>query len=354
MNWVQENKSLAGILGVMIAGILGLGAWLYLSYADYATSMEEWSKNDGSIAMLKGKKVFPSRENAEAREAEVSAYGDKVDLLRTALLSEKVQQPIKPMSQTEFQAKLKERATAVVQMAKGADIALPADFALGFADYTNNVPRSPEVAAELGVHLEVMERLITTVLQSGVKSVELFERTKLPHEDRPVEPKPAAKKQPATKPTAKKDKSSKSKRTAITEEQAAEPVLDRFPVKMIVTTDQTPFQTIINTLCDPVKMPHFLVVRLVRVENERQDGPSRDEIARKKNPETAIEQSTDPAVPGGAAAAPKVAPDAVTIMGEEKLKVYLEVDYVRFRALATEEAAETPSPASSTAATVNP
>lgn len=351
MNWVQENKSLAGILGVMIAGILGLGAWLYLSYADYSTSMEEWSKNDGAIATLKGKKVFPNQENSEAREAEVSAYGDKVDSLRSALLSEKVQQPIKPMSQTEFQAKLKERATAVVQMAKSADIALPADFALGFADYTNNVPRSPEVAAELGVHLDVMERLITTVLQSGVKSVELFERTKLPNEDRPVEPKPSAVRKPADKPKKKEGKS-KSKRAAITEEQAAEPVLDRYPVKLIVTTDQTPFQNIINTLCDPVKMPHFLVVRLVRVENERQDGPSREEIARKKNPEVSLEQTPDPTTPGGAAAASKVAPDAVTIMGEEKLKVYLEVDYVRFRkpASATEEATEV----SSTAATVNP
>jgi hypothetical protein len=88
------------------------------------------------------------------------------------------------------------------------------------------------------------------------------------------------------------------------------------------------------------------------VENERQDGPSREEIARKKNPEVSLEQTPDPTTPGGAAAASKVAPDAVTIMGEEKLKVYLEVDYVRFRkpASATEEATEV----SSTAATVNP
>ncbi|HSI63334.1 MAG TPA: Amuc_1100 family pilus-like protein [Candidatus Saccharimonadia bacterium] len=351
MNWVQENKSLAGILGVMIAGILGLGAWLYLSYAGYAESMDKWKQNDSSISTLKSKKVYPNKENAEAREAEVGDYGNKVDLLRSALLSEKVQQPIKPMSQTEFQAKLKERATAIVQMAKAADITLPADFALGFSDYTNNVPRSAEVAAELGVHLDVMERLVTTLIQSGVKSVEFFERSKLPHEDRPVEPKKpvVVDKKPKKEPKGKKG----AKRQTLTEEQAAEPVLDRYPVKVIVTTDQTPFQNIINTLCDPVKMPHFLVVRLVRVENERQDGPSRDEIARKKSPEVSLEQPTDPAAPsGGAAAAPKVAPDAVTIIGEEKLKVYLEVDYVRFRAPISAEATETTS---STAATiVNP
>ncbi len=55
MNWVQENKSLAGILGVMIAGILGLGAWMYLSFADYSASMEKWQQNDNSISALKSK-----------------------------------------------------------------------------------------------------------------------------------------------------------------------------------------------------------------------------------------------------------------------------------------------------------
>jgi hypothetical protein len=336
----------------MIAGILGLGAWLYLSYASYAESMEKWGQNDTSIAGLKSKKVYPSKENAEAREGEVSAYGEKVDLLRSGLLNEKVQQPVKPMSQTEFQAKLKERATAMVQMAKAADATLPADFALGFADYTNNVPRSAEVAAELGVHLDVMESLVTTVLQSGVKSLDMFERDKLPHEDRPVEVKKPA---PEKKPAKSTSKSKKAKKPVITEEQAAEPVLDRYRVKMMLTTDQSPFQTIVNTLCDPVKMPHFLVVRLVRIENERQDGPSRDEIARKKNPEVVLDQPSEPTAPGGVAAAPKVAPDAVTIMGEEKLKVYLEVDYVRFRAPASAAAEATETTTSSTAATtVNP
>jgi hypothetical protein len=351
MNWVQENKSLAGILGVMIAGILGLGAWLFLSYSDYSTSMEKWGQNDGSIATLKSKKVYPNQENAESREEEVGAYADKVDLLRTALLSEKVQQPVKPMSQTEFQAKLKERATAVVQMARAADVTLPADFALGFADYTTNVPRTAEVAADLGVHLDVMERLVTTVIQSGVKSIDLFDRAKLPNEDRPVEPKPAPTPKGKASKTTKTTKKG-SKRKVITEEQAAEPVLDRHPVKMIITTDQAPFQNIINTLCDPIKMPHFLVVRLVRVENERQDGPSRDEIARKKNPEVTFDQPVDPAAAPAAAA--KVAPDAVTIMGEEKLKVYLEVDYVRFRELPKEEGVEGSTPASNTASTTNP
>ena len=34
MNWIKQNKKLASILGVMIAGALGLGVWLYLAWSD--------------------------------------------------------------------------------------------------------------------------------------------------------------------------------------------------------------------------------------------------------------------------------------------------------------------------------
>ncbi len=349
MNWVKENKALAGILGVMIAGALGLGAWLYLSYADYSASMEQWSANDNTLSSLQSKKVYPDKKNADARVADVEAYGAKVDQLWFGLLSPQSQQPIKPMSQTEFQAKLKERATVVVQMAKSADITLPADFALGFSEYTNSAPRSAEVAAELGVQLDVLEHLITVILKENVKSVDLFDRTKLPNEVAAPAPKPEPVK--PKKPRPGSAAANKNKRQALTEEQAQEPVLDRYPVKVSFTTDQRPFERIMNALCNPRseggQTPHFLVVRLLRVENERQDGPSKEEVARKKTPAVGLE-GVDPSAPP-AANAPKVQPDAITIMGEEKLKVYLEVDYIRFRpnpATAAEDAAASPETAS--------
>lgn len=332
MNWVQENKSLAGILGVMILGALGLGAWLYLSFAEYSASTEEWQQTDSKVHNLREKKLFPNDKNAAAREAEVTDYAAKVGDLRSALLNENVQQPVKPMSQTEFQARLKERATAVVQMAKTADILLPADFALGFADYTNNVPRSPEISAELAVHLDVLEQLVTTFIKAGVKSVDMFERTKVANEDKAPVVAPVV--APPSKAKASTKKSARgSKKPAITEAQAAEPVLDRYPIKVMLTSDQGPFQTIINTLCDPSKMRPFLVVRQLRVENERQEGTSREEIIRKKSGEGL---APDPLNPNAAVNAGK--PDAVTIMGEEKLKLYLEIDYIRFRAAPAEEA----------------
>jgi hypothetical protein len=336
MNWIKENKTLAAILTVMIAGAVGIGAWLYLSYDAYTTSVANWTDTSTSVTRLKSAKLYPNEQNVEAKEKVVSDYADQVGLLRASLLSPRVQKPVTPTSETEFQAKLKDRASAVRRKAEGAQMLLPADFALGFEEYTGSLPRTPEVAAELNVHLDVMESLANVLIDSGVKSLDLLERTKLPTERAAPAPVAPPKRAPASR---SRNKNSKT-RTIITEAAAAEPVLDRYPIKMMLTLDQGPFQNLMNTLNNPSQMTHFLVTRLLRVENEKQDGPLKSEIRISREGE--FSQEGLPAAPApepsGAApgsqviVAPKpAAADSVTIMGEEKLKVYLEVDYIRFR-----------------------
>src|SRR6187399_485399 len=105
MNWAQENKTLAGIVGVMVAGGLGLGVWLYMSWAGYSGSMEQWSQTQSRMNSLRGKKTTPNAANVSARDRQLSDYAEKVNQLRGALLA--VQKAPTPMSETEFQAKLK-------------------------------------------------------------------------------------------------------------------------------------------------------------------------------------------------------------------------------------------------------
>lgn len=355
MNWAQENKKLAGIVGVMVAGAAGLGAWLFFSWSGYAGSMEKWDTTQTRIATIKGKKLEPTQANVEAREKMLQEYADKVNSLRTALLS--VQQPVKPMSETEFQAKLKDRTTEVKRLSKAAAMKpeLADDFALGFERYAAQSPRSAEIAAELNVHLDVIEKLITTCIESGVTSIDSLERTKLANEDAPAAPKAAP--APAKKTAKATSKAAKAKKTVITEQAAAEPVLDRYPIKLTFTTDQGPLQAVMNTLCHPGKMPHFLVVRQFRVENARLDGPTKEEMNQRRTA-TPAAASEEPAArpedlpkPGAPRliVPPKPAPvDAYDIMGNEQLKVYMEVDYIRFRnapELEEEEAVASPAPA---------
>jgi hypothetical protein len=373
MNWAQENKKLAGIVGVMVVGGLGLGVWLYLSWSGYSGAMEQWDQTQARINTLRAKKPTPTADNVAKRDKHLSEYADKVNQLRGALLA--VQQGTKPISETEFQARLKDIAAEMKRLAKAAGVKdLPDDFALGFDKYSSQPPRSPEIAAELNVHLDAMQKLVTACIEAGVTSIDMLDRTKLENEDAPVPTKAAPVVKPKAGAASAARKAKGVKKPVITEQAAAEPVLDRYPIKLLITTDQGPFQNLVNTLCHPGKMPYFMVLRLVRIENSRTDGPTKDEInqrrtsaAQSASPENAAPKpAAEPPKPGAAAAPaaqvitpPRPAtPDAFDIMGREQLKVYLEIDYIRFRPAPKiedeETSSDTPAPAGAPAAAPAP
>ncbi len=305
MNWIRENKKLATIVGIMIAGALGLGVWLYLSYSAYSTARDEYANIGNSVTSLQSAKIYPNEENNLLLGKKVLEYQDEVEKLRGVLMH--LQQPFKPLSETEFQSKLKERATAIRQKAEAAGLTLPPDFALGFNEYTATLPKSPAVAAELGVHLDVIDKIVTTIVESGMKSLDSLERTKPDIENGGA-------------------LTASTKTSGAPAPVVSDQVLDRYPIKLSFTTDQAPLQNLMNVLSNPNPkvMPHFTVVRLLSIENEKSEGPLKSDI--KINNDSA---TPPPAEATGVVAAAK--PDAVTIMGEELLKVYMEVDYIRFR-----------------------
>lgn len=329
MNWIQQNKSLAGILGFMIAGAIGIGAWFYFSYSDYSAAMEEFSSSSGTVSSLQSAKVFPSDQNVRMVEKLIGDYRDKFTNLRKVLLSPTLQQAVKPMTETEFQAKVKDRAVAVKKRAEAVSMKLPSsDFALGFEGYASDLPPNAAVAAELNVHLDVMEKVINVFIEKGVSSLDSIKRTTLPGEkgagknDQSAPPVPAGIKIPA--------------------DVSAEQVLDRYTITCVFSCDQEPLRNVMNELSNPASMPHhFLAVRLMRVENEKQEGTSKEEVKNllKAVPTTPADA---PKKPGAEAISSdshaSLPPDAVTIMGGEELKVYLEIDYIRFRQPAADAA----------------
>ena len=333
MNWIKENKKLATIVGFILAGVVGLGVWLFLAWSDFSAAKADWETTSGKVAVLQKNKDYPSHDNVVKAGEKLAEFKEKAGTLRTVLLSPKLQEQVKPMSETELQQKVKERTKALKEKAAASGTKLPADFALGFEEYMVSLPPSAEIAAELNVHVDVMEKLATTFTDAGVASIDVFERTKLPGEKSGKVTKPAPAPQPAPRPGNK----SQAKPVARME---AEPVLDRYTIKAVITTDQVPLQNVINVLSNPAKMPDFLAVRMLRVENQKIDAPTKEEI--KMGNLNAPPEEPKPAAPSDAgkkASAgsrvieppPPAKADAKTIMGEEQLKAYLEIDYIRFR-----------------------
>ena len=124
-------------------------------------------------------------------------------------------------------------------------------------------------------------------------------------------------------------------------------MVERRQLNLTITTDQKPLQALMNALASPSKMPYFTVVRNIRVENEKQEGPSRnapidlgkETDVTKPEPEHKTENAENAAPKVEVITAPKAAkPDAVAVIGGEKLKVYLEIDLISFVTPAAETA----------------
>src|SRR5580765_4426246 len=109
MNWIKQNKKLASILGVMTAGALGLGVWLYLAWSDFSGARTEWDTMSNRSTTMENAKIYPSEEHVKELDQGIADYRGKFLTLRNVLLDPNLQQPVKPMSETEFQTKLKER-----------------------------------------------------------------------------------------------------------------------------------------------------------------------------------------------------------------------------------------------------
>lgn len=313
MDWIRENKPLATILGVIIAATLGLGYLLFDAWGAYSETRDSYQGVGGQIAGLKSARLAPTEDNLKAKKALVDEYGALVNQLGGALVI--LQPASQPVKDIEFQSRLKSKIAETRKAAALAKMSLPQDFAFGFEEYTSALPKSAEAATELSRFLDAVDELVRLFMKCGVQSVDLLERSKLPQEQAAAA-------------------------AAANTAQGAAAILEKRQVSLILTLDQGSLQLLISRLANPEDISFFTSLRLLRIENEKQEGPLRAEV---RLPETAPAPGGDaaapaaPAAPGQAKPAsdeikpPAPAPvDSVPVLGEERLKVRMELDLVKF------------------------
>jgi hypothetical protein len=346
MDWIRTHKSLANVLGIIIVGTVGLAALFYTKWSAYTETQTSYADATQAKLALEKRALYPNPENVKALGDQVATYEVAVSKLGGTLLS--LQAPLEPISDTEFQAKLKASTAEFRQSAseRVPALGLPKAFAFGFDIYTNSLPKTPEAAKELSDYFDAVRAVSTAALETGIASIDVLERSELNVEKAvPVAPEPP----PAVKGKAKTNtKPKKSKKAPVKE---LTKVLERRKLTLQLTCDQAPLQDFVNTLSSASKMAHYTIVRVIRVENERSDGPPKNSEDRSVTALSAPippapEPMTDEEKAKAAAladliVAPKAAdPDAKAIMGIEMLKVYMEIDIVRF----LEAPASTPAP----------
>lgn len=315
MSWIQENKVPAAILGLTGAGVVGLGVVLFNAWSAASAAQESYDAVNVSLANLKSAPLGPTPENLTQKQALVDAYKVAVGKLSTVLY--KLQPEDKPITNTELQAKLK---SMIAEIKKDGAGRLPAEFNLGFDQYTSELPKSDQVASELSTYLDSVDSIVRLFLKSGIKSIDLLERSALPSEKGDSEkPKSQAK--------------AKAKGPQVRQAPAPVSITDRRQVRIMVRADQAALQTLLSGLASPSEMPFFTVVRLLRIENEAQVGPPRSSgLAPTQEPPIGEPPAPGPdgapkPAPAGVQAA---SPDSFVVLGRETLRAYIEIDLVKF------------------------
>jgi hypothetical protein len=328
MDWIRENKPLAAILGVVIAGALVLGYLLFGAWGSYSEAKENYLAMGNQVATMKSAALAPNKDNLQAKRALVDEYANNVNKLGGALLI--LQPPVVPIKDIEFQTKLKAKIAEARKSAAASKMVLPAEFAFGFDDYTSSLPKA-EAAAELSSYLDAMVEIVKLFMVCGVQSVDVIERSKLALEQ-------------ASSPTATSAQPRNVRPGMPQQPMAGSAMIEKRQISIILTLDQGPLQMLVSRLANPSDMPFFTNLRLLRIENQMQEGPIRADvrIPEAAPPATGTEASA-PATTDEIKPPPPAPVDSIPVIGQERLKVRMEIDLLKFLDAAKGVAA--PSPA---------
>lgn len=254
MNWIQENKFLAVLLAVLLAGMAGGGAAIYFAYDEYDQASQDFEKAAGEYTRLRTLKPYPSDKNLTLLRHEKDNFTAKTADLQKSLAAMVI--PNEVMKKEEFQDRLHKVVDAVRARAGRGNppVALPDGFYLDFNRYKTDLPRDEITAAVLARELKAIEMVVNELIDSKINALTGFTRSQLPEESG------SAPSQSTAKSGAKAGAS-------------PQPLVVKHALDFSFTADQAAFRRVLNNLSTAKKQ--FLIVRVFQVRNQMEKGPPR-------------------------------------------------------------------------------
>ncbi len=254
MNWIQENKFLAVLLAVLLAGMAGGGAAIYFAYDEYDQASQDFEKAAGEYTRLRTLKPYPSDKNLSLLRHEKDNFTAKTANLQKSLAGMVI--PNEVMKKEEFQDRLHKIVDAVRGKAGRGNppVVLPDGFYLDFNRYKTELPRDEITAAVLARELKAIEMVVNGLIDSKIDALNAFKRSQLPEESG------SAPSQSTAKSGAKAGAS-------------PQPLVVKHALDFSFTADQAAFRRVLNNLSSAKKQ--FLIVRVFQVRNQMEKGPPR-------------------------------------------------------------------------------
>lgn len=314
MNWIRENKFLAGFIAVMVIGAGVLGYLLYDAWGAYSDVSDQYNAQADSLHQLQTRVPYPDRTNLAKYQTERDDLLDATHDLASSL--SKLELPVIEMSPSDFQDRLRDTLAAVVAAAAKNGVKLPERFSMDFERY-QSAPPSAEAAAPLGRELAALKIVMDILINEHVETVISLQRAQLPEEGGG-----GGGRQERERGGGRFGRGGGGGGGG--ESVVTGGLVEKIPFEVQFTANQPSFQKVLNDLASSTTQ--FFITRTLLIQNS--------------DPRPVAKSTVSVAAPAQqpAVAAPGAAPSAHSpgggylkfIVGTEKLEVAMQVDIVAF------------------------
>ncbi len=300
MNWLRQNPFRGVFLSV--TGVCALTATWFLFSAKSAwdDAAVDFNQAAAELNRLERLAPYPSGENLRKMKAQADDYAAALVQLKEELRARML--PLVPMAPNEFQSHLRLAMAATAEKARANKVRLPDKFYLGFDEFASGLPNET-AAPVLGQELAQVEWFLDALFDARVDALTSFRRAPLTEEHEPAAP---AIRKPGTTG------------------QIEPKLLERHVVEATFVSTPAAARKVLNQIAGANQ--HFLIVRLLHVRNENDQGPPREVSVESVSGITAAPSSA----PGFSGARPSPAASLNFIVGNERIETAMKIEIVRF------------------------
>jgi hypothetical protein len=311
MNWIKENKFLAGFIAILVVGAGALGYLLYSAWGAYSDVSDQYTAQSDALKQLQARVPYPDEANLSKYKAERDDMIDATHELAASL--SKMVLPIVEMTPSAFQDHLRDTLSDVSSEAVNNNVKLPEHFSMDFEKYQTSPPPA-EAAGPLGRQMAALKMVMDILIDEHVDSVVSVQRTPLPQEN------------PGGAARAERGGRGGGESPGAT---APGGLVENYPFEVQFTANQPAFQKVLNDLAASTKQ--FFITRTLLIANS-DPRPVPKEASATPPPAPAQPFIAAPASGSGAANALDASGGGFLkfIVGTEKLDVAMRIDMVTF------------------------
>ncbi len=301
MNWIKENKFIAGLIGGTLGGILLLVFAGLHGSGNYQKAKNDYDEAAAEVTSFEGAPLYPTTENKDAKTKALTQYKQSVATIQSTFDAYRPKE-IKNLSPQEFTDSLLAANTETRKAFADNGTSVPEAYFLGFEKYKTSLAPG-ETTGILGYQLASVKNLMLALAKAKVTDLRNLYRPSLPEEDKQAY-------------VASATSAARS-----------------FPLEITFTGSEKSVRDFLSTVSNPDNQ--YAVIRSMRIGSMKKDSPKAEDAQFDKTADATPEDTGGGfALPGDAGSTPTKAADTSRILsqvlGNEQVQVFLRLDLLQF------------------------